>query len=213
LPTKVADFGYSPTGASTLGFLKRIDNANPEEPLARLAGDAAQPGGHYGTRERYKSLIRQLPARTYIDKLVSIYFRDFNWQYYPLDEDVFMKQMAEWNNMSFGVLTTQGPQGLAPELRAFPALLFQVIATALLVLPGHSDPMFDSLKYAGNMTFEDLALDYSESGVAILSVLGKRQMGLTTVLAGFLRAAFLKYVALVTEAVSRDWRERRHAPC
>jgi len=156
----------------------------------------------FNTRERYKSLIRQLPARTYIDKLVDIYFKSFNWQYYGLDRDIFDKQLAEWYRLPFNLLTTGGPQALSPDLRAFPAMLFQTIATALLVLPSGSDPIFDSLKYAGGMTFEDLAMDYSESGVAILSLLGKRQMSITTVLAGFLRASFLKYVALVTEAVS-----------
>lgn len=102
--------------------------------------------------------------------------------------------------MPFGLLNTGGPHALPPDLRAFPALVFQLIATALLNLPPGPDPTFDSLKYAGTMTFEDLALDYSESGVAILSLLGKRQVSLTTVVTGFLRAAFLKYSGLVTEA-------------
>ncbi len=177
-----------------MSFLKKIDT--------RLAGDRSQQNDHFGTRERYKSLIRQLPAKSYIDSLVEIYFDEFNCAYYSLDRDVFMRQLAEWNDLPFSVLNTQGPQALSPDLRAFPALLFQVVATALLVLPTHgSEPTFDSLKYAGGMTFEDLAMDYSESGMSILSLLGKRQMSMTTVLTGFLRAAFLKYVALVTEAV------------
>jgi hypothetical protein len=52
------------------------------------------------------------------------------------------------------------------------------------------------------MTFEDLAVDYSESGVSVLSLLGKRQITLTTVQAGFIRAAVLKYLGKVTESVS-----------
>lgn len=203
IPTKVANFGYSATGASTLGFLRKIEGANPAEPLSKLANDAGgSHADHLNMRERYKSLIRQLPARTYIDKLVDIYFHDFNWMYYGLDRDVFDKQLAEWFSLPFNLLTNGGPQALSPDMRSFPALLFQVLATALLVLPSGPDPMFDSLKYAGNMTFEDLAMDYSESGVAICSLLGKRQMSITTVLAGFVRASFLKYVALVTESVS-----------
>lgn len=77
----VANFGYSGTGASTLGFLKRIDNAQkPGESLSSLAM-GAENKAYFGTRERYKSLVRQLPARPYIEKLVDIYFKDFNWQY------------------------------------------------------------------------------------------------------------------------------------
>lgn len=115
---------------------------------------------------------------------------------------MFNKQIAEWYSLPFHVLNTEGPQALPPDLRAFPALVFQMIATALLNLPPGPDPTFDSLKYAGSMTFEDLALDYSESGVAIISVLGKRQVSHTAVIAGFVRAAFLKYSGLVTEAWS-----------
>lgn len=115
---------------------------------------------------------------------------------------MFNKQMAEWYSLPFSVLNTEGPQALPPDLRAFPALVFQMIATALLNLPPGPDPLFDSLKYAGSMTFEDLALDYSESGVAIISMLGKRQVSHTAVVAGFVRAAFLKYSGLVTEAWS-----------
>lgn len=201
IPTKVANFGYSRTGASTLGFLQKIENADPNESLSGLNPESGG-GESFNTRERYKSLIRQLPARTYIEKLVDIYFENFNWQYYGLDRDVYDKQLAEWYRIPFNLHTSGGPQALPPDLRAFPAMLFQTMASALLVLPAGSDETFDSLKYAGGMTFEDLAMDYSESGVAILSLLGKRQMSVTTVLAGFLRAAFLKYVGLVTEAVS-----------
>jgi hypothetical protein len=201
IPAKVADFGYSQTGTSTLGFLKKIEDVDPDEPLSKLPPDASHQSDHVNTKERYRSLIRQLPARLYIDKLVDIYFREFNWQYYALDRDIFDKQLAEWYSLPFSLLANSGPQALSPDLRPFPALLFHVLATSLLILPSGPDPTFDSLKYAGNMTFEDIAVDYSESGVAILSLLGKRQMSITTVLAGFVRAAFLKYVALVTEAV------------
>ncbi|KAK0634675.1 humps family-domain-containing protein [Bombardia bombarda] len=200
IPTKVANWGYSRTGASTLGFLQKIEGVSPDEPLSGLNPDKSQHCETFNTRERYKSLIRQLPARTYIDKLVDVYFTEFNWQYFALDRDLFDKQLAEWYRLPFGLLSTGGPQALAPDLRVFPGLLFQVLAISLLVLQSGSDPTFDSLKYAGNMTFEDLAVDYSESGVAILSLLGKRQMSVTTVLAGFLRASFLKFVGLVTEA-------------
>lgn len=188
---------------------------------------------------RYKSLIRQLPARIYIERLVDVYFRDFNWQYFMLDRDIFDAQLEEWYKIPFSVFNDGGPGAIAPDLRVFPALLFQVMSIVMLILPektgkgGREEVVEDgrdgegsgsekgkvgsrrtanlgdkggvdleALKYAGNMTFEDLAKEYSESGVAILSLLGKRQMTLTTVLAGFVRAAFLKFVAMVPEAVS-----------
>ncbi|KAM7199551.1 hypothetical protein V8F33_004362 [Rhypophila sp. PSN 637] len=196
--SKPVNFGYSHTGASTLGFLQKLEDA--QSPLSHLNPDNMGRGDHFNTRERYKTLIRQLPARIYIDKLVDIYFVEFNWQYQSLDRDAFDKQLQEWYRLPFNLLTTGGPQALDPHLRAFPALLFQVLALALLLLHSEADQVFESLKYAGNMTFDDLAMDYSESGMSILSLLGKRQMTITTVQTGFLRASFLKYVALVTES-------------
>ncbi|KAF3012053.1 hypothetical protein E8E14_009365 [Neopestalotiopsis sp. 37M] len=203
---KAADFGYSNSsgnGASTLGFLKKIEGAGSGEPLSSVGGvgDAAQEGEHFGSRERYKSLVRHLPARTFVEQLVDIYLREFNWMYYAIHEAEFMEQLEMWYQLPFHLLSNAGPQGIDPTLRSFPALLFQVLATSLLAVSDENDPRFVSLKYAGNMTFEDLALEYSETGVAILTLLGKRQMTVPTVLAGWVRAAFLKYTGQVTEAV------------
>lgn len=108
--------------------------------------------------------------------------------------------MDEWHSLPFHVLNTEGPQAFPPDLRAFPALVFQTIATALLMLGPGSDPTFDALKYNASMTFEDLATDYSESGVALLALLGKRQVSHTAVIADWMRAGFLKYSGLVTES-------------
>lgn len=207
IPLKAADFGYSNSsgnGASTLGFLKKIEGAGSGEPLSSVGGvgDTVHEGEHFGSRERYKSLVRHLPARTFVEKLVDIYFKEFNWMYYSIDEAEFQENLEQWYQLPFHLLSNAGPQGIEPTLRSFPALLFQLLASALLGIYDESDERFVGLKYAGNMTFEDLALEYSETGVAILSLLGKRQMTVPTVLAGWVRAAFLKYTGQVTEAVS-----------
>lgn len=108
--------------------------------------------------------------------------------------------MEEWYNLPFNVLNVEGPQALSPDLRAFPAMVFEMVATTLLMLGTDPDPTFDSLKYTSSMTFEDLANDYAESGMAILNLLGKRQVSFTYVSADWLRAAYLKYAGLVTES-------------
>ncbi|KAI1213638.1 uncharacterized protein F4807DRAFT_408538 [Annulohypoxylon truncatum] len=197
LPIKPVDFGYSHNSASTLGILRKIEGDGE-----RLPGMPIETfdGVNYGMRERYKALIRQLPARTYVEQLADLYFRDINWQYFSIDESVFRRLMEQWYSMPFNVLSTSGPQALDPMLRAFPALLFQMLACSLLYLPEGTEETFESLKYTSNMTFEDLAFDYSESGISILSLLGKRQMSIITVLSGWTRAAFLKYTGMVTEA-------------
>lgn len=164
-----------------------------------------QIGDPYGTADRYRALVRELPPRAAIDRLVDTYFVEYNWNYYAIDEDVFLKQLSDWTDVAMGPFgTLQSPNQLSPDLRAFPALLFNVMAMGLLMLePGNEEHMtfFEGIKHANNATPEDLALDYSEAGMGILSLLGKRQMSFTTVLAGFARGAFLKYVALITEAV------------
>ncbi|KAH9898676.1 Orotidine 5'-phosphate decarboxylase [Xylariomycetidae sp. FL2044] len=200
---KPADFGYTHNGTSTLGMLRRIEGADGGGGgrLPGMPGDQAADGGDsFGMRERYKNLIRQLPARTFVEHLVDIYFAEVNWQYFGVDEPTLRDLMAQWYRLPFNVLSASGPQGLDPMLRALPALLFQMMATSLLYLPATAEGTFESLKYTSNMSFDDLAFDYSESGVAVLSLLGKRQMSIVTVLAGFVRAAFLKYTGMVTES-------------
>lgn len=108
--------------------------------------------------------------------------------------------MEEWYSLPFHLLNTEGPQAFTPDLRAFPAMVFQLIATSLISLGSGSDPTFDSLKYNSSMTFDDLASDYSESGVALLALLGKRNISHTAVLASWLRVGFLKYSGLITES-------------
>ncbi|KAI1476603.1 hypothetical protein K445DRAFT_317114 [Daldinia sp. EC12] len=197
VPVKTADFGYSSNSVSTLGILRKIESNG--EPLAGMPSERFE-GDNYGMRERYKTLIRLLPARTYVEKLAAIYFRDINWQYFSIDEPVFYQLMERWYSVPFSVLSTSGLQALDPILRAFPALVFQMLASSLLYLPEGMEETFEPLKYTSNMTFDDLAFDYSESGISILSLLGKRQMSIMTVLAGWVRAAFLKYTGMVTEA-------------
>jgi hypothetical protein len=209
LSEAAARWGYSQSKESlnTASMLSEIEARDEESGhglTSRITIDHyLQPVAK--VRERYKSLIRQLPARVFIDKLVDIYFNEFNWQYPVLDRQLFLRQASEWNKVPFHVFQTTGPQELAPELRAFPALLFQIMATALLVVPNQPSSDFDALKYAASMAFDDLALDYSESGADILSTLGKGDVTFTTVQAGFLRAGFLKYTAQVIPSV---WRLR-----
>ncbi|KAI1347700.1 hypothetical protein F5Y01DRAFT_294310 [Xylaria sp. FL0043] len=191
-----ADFGYSANAGSTLGFLRKIENAagTPLMPAEMPSEES------YDMRERYKSLIRQLPARTYVEKLIDVYFHDVNWQYFGIDEPLTRSLMNKWYSLPFNVLSGSGPLALDPMLRALPALLFQMVSCALLYLPQETEKDFECLKYTNNMTFDDLSVEYSEAGMAIVTLLGKRQMSIITVLAGWCRASLLKYTGMVTEA-------------
>jgi hypothetical protein len=197
-----ATWGYGQTGASTIALLKRIEAA----PSCDADEDDAVATAHssretLALRDKYKSLVRQLPARSFLDRLVALFAREFNWQYYCVDGDIFTDQLRRWNNLPFRIFSTDGPDGIPTSLRAFPAVLFQMIATALLVLSEQEEEEFAALKYAANMTFEDLACDYSASGAEIVALFGKKALSVTTIQAEFLRASFLKFTANVAESV------------
>ncbi|GAB1313589.1 Multidrug resistance regulator 1 [Madurella fahalii] len=199
LPT----FGYTPASASasnTLTFLSRIDGAHPDaQPLTTTLQCPSRSASNNLSSQRYKSLVRQLPARKYITTLASIYFRHFNWQYYALDAATFNAQLEQWYETPFATLAH--PDQLPTEMRAFPGLVFQVLAVALQVAEGsEEEEELAGLKYAGGMSFDDLAGEYSDVGMEVLALLGKRGMGLNNVLAGWVRGAVLKYLGLVTES-------------
>ncbi|KAH7321205.1 hypothetical protein B0I35DRAFT_209418 [Stachybotrys elegans] len=198
LSTMAASLGYSQTGTTTMGFLKKIESAGANDQPHHTPHTSQQDS--LALKEKYKGLIRQLPAKVYLDELIAIFFKDHNWQYAGIDEEIFKKQYREWFDTPFTVLSTKGPEGLSPELRTFPAVLFQIIAISLLSLLEGPHSMFDTLKYAGDMTFEDLAKDYSESGTNIANLFAKKHLTVTTVEAQFLRSCFLKSTNNVTES-------------
>jgi hypothetical protein len=198
---QVSSFGYARANGNnntTLGIFQRIEDYDSGSPQI-ASRPVTSPADHNGLREKYKNFIRQLPSKEFIEKLVATYFREVNYQYCPLDEGIFRDHLRNWNNLSFTTLN-KGPLELSGDLQFFPALLFQMLALALQFQPPDYDPSLDSLKYAANMSFDDLASDYSDSGVAILSLLGKRHTTLITVQTGFLRTSFLKNCGMVPES-------------
>lgn len=187
-----------------MALMEKIDKADVEGSEADgPASSQATPGlrrDSAAVKEKYKGLIRQLPAKMYLEKLIDVFLANFNHHYWIVDPDILYRQLEEWQSLTFKSISTLGPQSLSPDLRAFPAVLFQIIGTALLTVSEGSDSIFEGLKYAGSMSFEDLACDYSESGMAVVNLFGKTGLSLTTVQAEFLRASFLKFSANVTES-------------
>ncbi|ATZ47736.1 hypothetical protein BCIN_03g00450 [Botrytis cinerea B05.10] len=198
---KVSALGYAKSNGThsntTLGIFKKIEAEVNDG--AAVTSHSITTSENAGLREKYKSLIRQLPSRPAIDMLLKTFFHEVNFQYYALDEGTFRDHLRNWNNLSFATLN-KGPQELPADLQFFPALLFQCIAMSLLFQPPDHDSSLESLKYAAGMSFDDLAADYSDSGVSILTLLGKRNTTLVTVQAGFVRASYLKYSGMVPES-------------
>lgn len=132
---------------------------------------------------------------------MDVYFRDVNWQYYPLDHADFQSQLAAWRRAPLHVFASAGPGALPPDERAFPALLFLVLANALLCVGDEAGGAFEALKYTGAMGLRDLAADYCESGEAVLGLLGRGGVSVTGVQAGLLRAMYLKTSVRIVDAV------------
>lgn len=186
-------FGYSD---AVLGIYKRIVIPGRE---VDIVSSNSVPQKDDRLCEKYKSLIRQLPARIYVDKLVVTFFREVNWQYSFLERTSFNENLQCWDKLSFEALN-KGPQTLPKGIRFFPGLLFQVLALALQFQPLDHDSSLDSLKHVSSMSVDDLAHDYSESGLAILTLLGKRDLTLDALHIGLLRTTFLKNSGLIIES-------------
>jgi hypothetical protein len=196
---QLAALGYTKSNRhNSLDIFRKIESHGGDSHILPSGPNVSLPK-HNDLLQKYKSSIRQLPSRPYIDKLLECFFHEVNWLYFCVDEVIFLEHFRNWSNLSFSA-PNQGPQDLPGDLRFFPALLFQVLALALQFQPPDHDPSLDSLKYVSEMSLDDLANDYSESGAAILSLLGKRDINLVTIQAGILRTSFLKNSAMVIES-------------
>ncbi|KAL2693447.1 hypothetical protein Neosp_000007 [[Neocosmospora] mangrovei] len=148
---------------------------------------------------RYKSLIRQLPPQRHIEVLLRFFFSEVAWYYDIIDQASITEQLSSWNQVPYSKIS-QGPFSLPPDARTFPALLFQLLAHALLFLPVKDAHVLNHLKYVPDMAYADLAIEYSDAGSAIASMLGNRDTTLAKVQAGLLRASFQKSTGFVAEA-------------
>jgi hypothetical protein len=187
--------GFSDENQDTsLGILnKALDvESIPAEPLSALH-KPCQTGSEW-----YKAYLRELPPMFIIDKLATNFFNNINWQYSPLDIVTFVEDKAQWDALSYADIS-KGVQALQIEIRFFPAVLFQVLALSLLYWDPNDDS-FGCLKYKSDMSVEDIAKDYSESGAALSAALVKDGLSRTGVQAMFLRTLFLKTTGRVLES-------------
>ncbi|THC89846.1 hypothetical protein EYZ11_010697 [Aspergillus tanneri] len=192
------DFGYSTNNRhSTLGVLHTIGSPGAyESPCTNPVESSSEQPEDMSLK--YRSLVRQLPTRAHIDILLETFFDGVNWHYDVVDEITFRDQLDVWAQVPYSTLQ-KGPVVLEPDIRVFPALLFQVLAQTLLYHPS-DDERLEALKYGTGMTLLDVAKELSAAGNEVLELLGKRGGTIGTVQAGLLRAAFLKSSGQVVEA-------------
>ncbi|KIW17928.1 hypothetical protein PV08_05123 [Exophiala spinifera] len=182
--------GYSTHSKyNSLSLVKMVGvaSSSTSSPLSTLGSK------HIALDHKYRSLIRQLPSKEYIDILVRQFFSDINWHYDVIDEITFHQQLETWRRIPYSA-QSNATTVLPGDVFAFPCLLFQVMAHALIHQPvtDGSCASLESLKYASEMTFVDLARDFSEAGFTILESIAKKEVTVVAVQAELLRASFLK---------------------
>lgn len=149
---------------------------------------------------KYGSLIRQLPSKEHIDILVQQFFSDINWQYDVIDEIAFLQQLEDWRRIPYSA-HSNATSVLPANVFAFPSLLFQLMAHALIHQPVTEGTCssLDSLKYASDMTFVDLACDFSKAGYLTLETMRHEDVTVVAVQSEILRASLLKNTGNVIE--------------
>jgi hypothetical protein len=137
---QVSAFGFAkPNGNNntTLEIFRKIwsHDTDPRSFISKFTLTAID---NSGIREKYKSLIRQLPSKRIVENLLKPFFREVNHQYYPLDEGIFRDHLKDWNSLSFSALKN-APLELCGDMQFFPALLFQCLALCRLHNIGIND--------------------------------------------------------------------------
>lgn len=192
-------FGYSnQDNYNTLSLLRATEFCGDCNTNRPDRGSMDQLTFRNDGHQKYKRLVRRLPSQTVVNSLVQTYLTLVNWQYDLLDGIMFQEQLKAWWNVSY-VDLQENLTTMAAEVLVFPALLFQVLAQALLF---HSprDKTITDLLIMPNMTYHDLAVEYSDTGADVLALLGKGGITTTTIQAGLLHASFLKSSGKVIEA-------------
>ncbi|KAM5359547.1 hypothetical protein ACJZ2D_014403 [Fusarium nematophilum] len=84
-------------------------------------------------KDSYWDLLAQLPPLPIVEELIDIFFSEANWHYQILDESFFADSYKTWVRANLRSCASDQPAPL--ELLFFPALLFQVLAVAVLFIP------------------------------------------------------------------------------
>lgn len=149
-------------------------------------------------KDQYQNLVAKIPSDVVIDDLARNFFTEANWYFMVLEEYYFKSTLSNWLSQR------QNPTGLdldhlPRELHYFSALLCQVLAISLQILP----PATESSRVLGLDDFDacdKMSLDYSTMGVDIIRLLGRNNSTLDGVHHDLLRCVWIKNCSRGTEA-------------
>ncbi|KAF5574471.1 uncharacterized protein FSUBG_14047 [Fusarium subglutinans] len=129
--------GYGDNTKGTPGVLRSL--GEPASLLHQL------PARDCTATTEYVSIVRQLPSPRHIEILVQDFYKNVAWHYDIVDQTTLFNQLAQWRCLTHDQFK-RGPDALPASLRSFPALLFQVLAQALLLQPAQHNESLNDLK-------------------------------------------------------------------
>jgi hypothetical protein len=148
--------------------------------------------------ERYQKLVEQLPNQDVVSELIKIFTAELNWLAVIIEEPFFHEGLFNWyfakNDIADGELGR-----LQPDVLQFPALLFQLIAVALQILPPNSR-VSRQLSIDEDGASEKLSRKYSRLGLGIIDLVGKDHPTIPSIQQDILRGLWLKNCSQGTEA-------------
>jgi hypothetical protein len=148
--------------------------------------------------ERYRKLVEQLPNQDIVAELTKIFTAEMSWLAIIIEEYFFNEGLSNWYSVKVHIANGELSQ-LQPDVLHFPALLFQLLAVVLQILPP-SPETSRQLHLDGNGASERLSQRYSRLGLGVIELVGKDHPTITSVQHDILRGLWHKNCSQGTEA-------------
>ncbi|KAI5783025.1 fungal-specific transcription factor domain-containing protein [Pyronema domesticum] len=169
-------FGYLNGGNTAAEVLEKLDLDALPSPLS--APESSETSN-------YTRLLSLIPPRPYTSLLIRNFFTECNWLYGSVQIRSFESLLESFYESTASL--SPGPQ----QLSQFPALLLQVCAISLQMLPREHFRQISQL-CLGKDDFGMLSTRYSNAAVEMAQGLGRHKSTLPRVQTWFLRASWLK---------------------
>ncbi|KAI5814655.1 fungal-specific transcription factor domain-containing protein [Pyronema omphalodes] len=169
-------FGYLNSGNTAAEVLEKLDLDAIPSPLS--APELTETSN-------YTRILSLIPPRPYASLLIRNFFAECNWLYSSVQLSSFESLLESFYESTSSL--SPGPQ----QLSQFPALLLQVCAISLQMLPREHFRQISQL-CLGKEDFGALSSRYSNAAIEMAQILGRHKSTLPRVQTWFLRASWLK---------------------
>ncbi|KAH0367562.1 hypothetical protein KCU65_g4557, partial [Aureobasidium melanogenum] len=137
----------------------------------------------------YQALVSQLPHISSIRNIVEYYFEQMNWLYEIVQQFYFNGLLTQWVEASEATASINLGL-LSRDLQYFPALVFQIMALALMYIPLSEAAKF--LHVTDGQSLDVQSNHYGDLGMKLMDLLGRRNPSVVGVQHDLVRFAWLK---------------------